>query len=189
MKIFFSASSDVDNLLKEQYVKVIDLLTSMKFTVNQCLFTDISRKELVKVEDFNDVYSEVLKSIDESDIFIADISNPSGGVGYQVYHALYQRKPVVIVYSNDKHVNPSVILRGIKSKNVQIFSYSTVDDLICKLPNVINKSIGSIKVRFNLVLNNTDYAFIESESKKAGTTKTKYLNKLIIDAKNNYLQK
>lgn len=183
MKVYFSASNDVGYQRKIFYKKIISLLKTNGLTVEQSIVSHPSKKNLILPYEFNDVYNSVLKKIDNSDVLVADISDPSGGVGYQVYHAFYSKKPIIIIYSRDSLSNPSVIIRGIKSKKVNILEYSDFADLEKKLDDALRKALSLLKVRFHLVLNNKDYSFIENISNKNGISKTKYLNKLISDTR------
>ena len=128
-------------------------------TVVESLFSDISKISLDIPSGFGDVYDHILKNIDLADILIADISEGSSGVGYQIYHAIYQKMPVILIYSDSKRSNPSVIIRGIKSKKVLLLKYSEFDDLKNNLPELVLKVISMTKVRFNLVMENKDYSF------------------------------
>lgn len=183
MKIFFSASNDVTKEVKEDYLKTIDLLKKGGYEVSQAIIDGISGKKLLEENDFSFIYDEVLKKIDDADVFVADISYPSGGVGYQVSHAVFQRKPVVIIYKQDGSTNPSVIIRGIKSKRVGIVDYVDFADLENKLPAMVAKAAGKIKVRFNLVMRASDYSFVEREAKRKGLSKTGYLLGMIKKAR------
>ncbi|PJE63276.1 hypothetical protein COU88_00420, partial [Candidatus Roizmanbacteria bacterium CG10_big_fil_rev_8_21_14_0_10_39_6] len=109
---------DVDEVTKGHYKKIITLLKSLNLTVVESLFSDISKISLDIPSGFGDVYDHILKNIDLADILIADISEGSSGVGYQIYHAIYQKMTVILIYSDSKRSNPSVIIRGIKSKKV-----------------------------------------------------------------------
>jgi|WetSurMetagenome_2_1015567.scaffolds.fasta_scaffold33805_5 hypothetical protein len=183
MNIFFSASSDVSIEIKNEYKGIMKILSDAGYLVSQSLFDGISNKKLIDENDFNFVYDDVLKKIDEAEVLLADISYPSSGVGYQVYHAVFQRKPVVIIYKKDGKTNPSVIIRGIKSKKVTIIGYENCEDLKKSLLEAVEKASGKVKVRFNLVMKASDFSFIERESKKNGQTKTGYLLGLLKKAK------
>lgn len=182
MKAYFSASSDVGESKKLFYKKIIELLEMTGLNVFQSVFSSLTTQKLSSALDFKYVYNDVLKKIDNADLFIADISDPSGGVGYQVYHAIYSKKPIIIIYSGNDSSNPSVIIRGIKSKKVAILKYDNFNDLSSKLLHAVTKAEKLTKVRFNLVINNRDFTFVEQESIKEGITKTKYLNNLIHEA-------
>lgn len=185
MKIYFTAASDVGDTTKEHYRKIIGLVRAQNLNVTESLFTDISSISLDDPSDFGDVYNHILKNIDASDILIADISEGSSGVGYQIYHAIYQKMPVILIYSDSKRSNPSVVIRGIKSKKVLSLKYSTFEDLKKSLSSLIVKAIKMTKVRFNLVMENKDYLYLEKTSKKMKITKTRYLNNLIKKTKRN----
>jgi len=179
MKIYYSASNDVDPKTKEFYKNTVDFLQNEGFEVVHCLLLDGGKKKLKSEGEFSNIYNNVLKRIDEAEVFFADISSPSGGVGYQISHAVYQRKPIIVTYLESKESNPSVIIRGIKSKNVMIVNYKSSEDLFKKLPPILNEALKMVKVRFNLVMPNDYYSFIERASKEAKMSKTEYVLSLI----------
>lgn len=95
----------------------------------------------------------------------------------------FEYEPVVIIYKQDGSTNPSVIIRGIKSKRVGIVDYVDFADLENKLPAMVAKAAGKIKVRFNLVMRASDYSFVEREAKRKGLSKTGYLLGMIKKAR------
>lgn len=179
MEIYFSASSDVNDLTKKYYRQMIDDLTNLGFKVNQTIFSDTTDKIIGEDLTYNDIYNQVFEKIDKSDIFIADISYPSGGVGYQIYHAYYQKKPVIIIYTENKQTNPSVVIRGIDSKKVQTFKYNSFDELKDTLPSLVNRALKKIKVRFNLVLTNNELSFLNKQARLRHISTTQMLRKII----------
>jgi len=179
MEIYFSASSDVDDLTKEYYRRVIELITDLGYQVDQTIFSETTDKIIGEDLTYEDIYNQVFEKIDRSDIFIADISYPSGGVGYQIYHAYYQKKPVIIIYTENKKTNPSVVIRGIDSKKVQTFHYNSFIELKKVLPGLIENAIKKIKVRFNLVLTNNELTFLNKQARLQHISTTKMLRKII----------
>jgi len=178
-RIFFAASSDVSREKKERYKKIISILENQGFAVSQVLFRkkefDLPSGKI----DYAHIYDSVIQEINRSDIFIADISYPSGGVGYQVYHAFYQKKPIIVLYMESRKSNPSMVIRGIKSKKFFTLKYNGIEDLRKNLIPLLRRSKKQLKVRFHLVIDNKDSSFIETAANNLGISKTEYLKKLI----------
>ncbi len=182
MNIFLSVSSDIAKKDREEYLKIISFLEKNGNQVIETFLRNPNKKEdPINIHEV--VYKEILEKIDESDILIADISFPSGGVGYQIYHALYQKKPVIIIYTKNEKTNPSFIIRGITSANAFLVEYKNFGQLKFELLKKINKAKNLLKVRFNLVISNVDFAFLENESRKRNMSKTAYVKKLIKQAR------
>jgi len=76
-----------------------------------------------------------------------------------------------------------MMIRGIKSKKIYILKYNDIDNLKEQLPVIINKACKQLKTRFNLVLSNYDYLFLEKTAKSYKISKTRFINNLIKVAK------
>jgi len=183
IKAFFAASSDVSQPILNKYMSVLSIMEKSGLKVEQ-VFLQKKRYDLSNGEvKYDRIYTDVINTINKSDIFVADISYPSGGVGYQIYHAYYQKKPIIIIYTENKKTNPSMMIRGIKSKKIYILKYNDIDNLKEQLPVIINKACKQLKTRFNLVLSNYDYLFLEKTAKSYKISKTRFINNLIKVAK------
>jgi nucleoside 2-deoxyribosyltransferase len=179
IKVFFSASSDVSEKQMREYKKIIRVLEGQDFEVLQVIFRKKEFEDDAKNIDFKHIYERVIKEINSADIFVAEISSPSGGVGYQVYHAFYQKKPMIILYTENKKTNPSMVIRGMESDKVFIHKYKNSSSLRNELPDFVSKAKQHLKVRFNLVISNREFSRLESESKKQGISITEYIRRLI----------
>lgn len=180
MKVFFAASSDVSQVIKKQYRKMVDIISSQGCDVSDVIFDNQTTKKIIGNNiTHENIHDLVINKINQSDILVADISYPSGGVGYQIYHAFYQKKPIIIMYSENNNTNPSVIIRGISSKRVQIFKYNSFTEIKNKLPRLIKNSVKKIKVRFNLILTNRELSFLNEQAESAHMSTTRILRKII----------
>ncbi len=186
-KVFFAASSDVSQEKRERYKKIISLIKNQGFAVSQVVFRkkefDLPSGEI----DYPHIYDSVIDEINRSDLFIADISYPSSGVGYQVYHAFYQKKPIIALFTENEKSNPSMVIRGIKSKKFFALKYKNLEDLKNNLLPLLKKAKKQLRVRFHLVIDNKDYSFIETAANNLGISKTEYLKKLIRSAREKLL--
>ncbi|MGI6278579.1 MAG: hypothetical protein ACOYJ8_02105 [Patescibacteria group bacterium] len=186
-KVFFAASSDVSQEKRERYKKIISLIKNQGFAVSQVVFRkkefDLPSGEI----DYPHIYDSVIDEINRSDLFIADISYPSSGVGYQIYHAFYQKKPIIALFTENEKSNPSMVIRGIKSKKFFALKYKNLEDLKNNLLPLLKKAKKQLRVRFHLVIDNKDYSFIETAANNLGISKTEYLKKLIRSAREKLL--
>lgn len=186
-RIFFAASSDVSQKKKQRYQEIISILEKWDFDVSQVVFRKREFNLPSGKIDYGHIYDSVIQEINSSDLFIADISHPSGGVGYQVYHAFYQKKPIIILFTENEQSNPSMVIRGVRSKRLLTLKYKDIKDLKKNLLPLIQKLKNQLKVRFHLVIDNKEYSFIETMANNLGISKTEYLKKLICSAREKYL--
>jgi len=183
IKVFFTASSDVSPKIKQKYKKIIALLEDCGLRVSNLIFSSKKFNRVSGKIDYLKIYKSMIMEINSSDILVAEISNPSVGLGYQISYAFYQRKPVIVLYSEDKNSNPSMVIRGIRSRMIFSLKYKSEKDLEKKLLPLIEKAKDLLRVRFNLVIENKEYSFIESEANRLKISKTEYIRRLIALAK------
>ncbi len=63
----------------------------------------------------------------ESDIIVAEVTNPSLGVGYEIGRAVENGKKIVCLFRKDCGKNLSAMIGG--SKDIQLIEYTKVKDL------------------------------------------------------------
>jgi len=180
MKIYFIASSDVNDTILKKYENILNLIRAQGNHVGTSVCFDKS----LKMDPFCNIYESITKNIEEADIIVADISYPSGGVGFQIYHAIEKKKPTLIIYSEDHGSNPSVVIRGIQSPKVLIYKYSNTNELSLHFPKLLEKCQKMIKVRFNLVLTNRELSFLNKYANSHKVSTTKLIRSLI----NNFIK-
>ncbi len=69
--------------------------------------TDPTKNQDVQPKD---VYQRDIQELDNSDIMVAYIGEPTTGTGIEIEHAHKTNKPIVILYEQGKHI--SRMLRG-----------------------------------------------------------------------------
>ena len=77
------------------------------------------------------VFEQDSQWLDECDIVIAEVSNPSLGVGYEICYALTIGKKVLCVYQKGLFI--SKMITGNTAKNLTLFEYSEVGELLEKV--------------------------------------------------------
>lgn len=178
MKVFFTAGSDVGQITKKRYKAIIVQLEKLGHKVEERIFTPLIKRQLRSERDYHSVYKDILRKIDQSEFIVAEISHPSGGVGFTIYHALAKKKPVLCLVFKGKDVNPSVIIQGGQSKLLTVFEYY-LKNLEEVLSNGIKRASSYVKTRFNLIIDNVELALLDNEAKRLGVSRTRVIRKLI----------
>ncbi len=83
------------------------------------------------------------KWVDEADLLIAFVNNPSLGVGMEIERALLRVErglnpiPIICLVRKEKLDSLSWMVRGIKDKNFFLYAYSNFQDILRFLPRII----------------------------------------------------
>ena len=101
------------------------------------LYMPIINSELAKYEEF--IFPHLTEKtfnsqeiIEQSDLFIAEISKPSLGLGIEIGRAEIKGKKILCIH-NEKYKVPS----SLKYVNVDVFSYTDKIDMIDKIGQYI----------------------------------------------------
>ena len=131
MKIYFAGSISGGRGDQEIYTKLINYLKNYGVVLTEHIAdpklssygeTDISLEE---------VYTRDVKWIQESDIFIAEVTQVSLGVGYELAYAESLGKRIICLYRPDPSRKLSAMIAG--NKNFKIRNYKTTDEAIKQL--------------------------------------------------------
>jgi len=74
------------------------------------------------------IHDRDLKWLQESDLVIAEVSQTSLGVGYEIGRAIEMKKPIVCLYRSIGDQRLSAMIAG--SSAIRTFHYSTLDEAI-----------------------------------------------------------
>ena len=121
MKIYFSCSLTGGRDDEAVYGLIVDHLISRGHEV---LTAHLARPEVMEAEKVVDAYEVYLRDmawVEECDAFIAEVSTPSHGVGYEIAYALGLGKPVLCCYKNDAVVSKMIL--GNDSHNLSLGPY------------------------------------------------------------------
>ena len=119
MKIYIGHSKDF-NFKEELYMPIINSRLNEE---NEFVFPH-----------FDDKTFNSKEVIEESDLFIAEVSRPSLGLGIEIGRAEEKGKKILCIF-NEKYKVPS----SLKYVNVDLLGYNDVNDMINKIGEYINK--------------------------------------------------
>jgi nucleoside 2-deoxyribosyltransferase len=132
MRIFFSGP--LTNLTNPEQTKAfyLKLDAVAKSLGYETFWAFLSGTDPIKNPDVSpqDVYNRDIKALDDSDMMIAYMGEPSTGTGVEIEHARLIGKPVVILYEKGKNI--SRMMRGCPAVKKEI-AFETEDDALTKL--------------------------------------------------------
>ena len=129
MRILFSGP--LKNLQNPEQTKAfyIKLDAAAKMLGYKTFWAFLSGTDPIKNPEVTpqEVYSRDIKALDESDIMVSYMGEPSTGTGIEIEHARETGKPVVILYEKGAHV--SRMMRGCPAVKKEIV-FENEDDAL-----------------------------------------------------------
>ena len=136
MKIYFAASISGGRKYEKTYQFIVDFLKKQGHTI---LTEHIAYPSVFEEEKHispEKVYSRDLDWLSESEIVIAEVSNPSLGVGYEIAKALEMKKPVFCVYHSGIFLTK--MITGNKDPLLTVKEYSSRTELLSIMADNLN---------------------------------------------------
>jgi nucleoside 2-deoxyribosyltransferase len=129
MKIYFAGAIRGGRDDVALYGEIISMLKSYGTVLTEHLGdTSITGTgQMGQGKSAEDIYSDDVAWLDESDIVIAEVTTPSLGVGYELGRAEAKGKRIVCLFRINAGRHLSGMVLG--NPNVKVFEYEKVEDL------------------------------------------------------------
>jgi nucleoside 2-deoxyribosyltransferase len=127
MKIYFAGSIRGGRNDKELYSQIIKHIQKYGEVLTEHIgneFLSNSGESLPNTL----IYERDMDLIREADIFIAEVSTPSLGVGYEIGEAERQEKEMLCLYRTSSNNKLSAMISG--NNQLKIVSYETLEDAV-----------------------------------------------------------
>jgi 2'-deoxynucleoside 5'-phosphate N-hydrolase len=83
------------------------------------------------------IHDELMDLLYSSSLFVADISGPSLGVGYEIRVALERQVPCIFLCKRDEVDRASIMIKGAIDGRYEMIVYDAVEDIEAVLPGMI----------------------------------------------------
>lgn len=136
LKIYFAGSIRGSQGSKEDYHWIINQL-KQKATV---LTEHIADDNLLHREKYltdTEIHNRDLQWLAMSNLVVAEITQPSLGVGYELAQAMFLKKPVLCLFNNTKGNQPSAMISG--QPYYRIINYHSVNETLPVILDFIEK--------------------------------------------------
>ncbi|UCE04718.1 MAG: nucleoside 2-deoxyribosyltransferase [bacterium] len=138
MKIYFSASISGGRKYLDIYKKIVAYL---KQKDHEVLTEHIIVDNIFDFENQwspKEIFERDIQYLNECDVVIAEVSNPSLGVGYEICYALEHQRPMLCVFQPDIFVSRMIV--GNTSPCLTLFEYQDEKSLYQKIDAFLNRS-------------------------------------------------
>jgi nucleoside 2-deoxyribosyltransferase len=125
-KIYFAASIRGGQEDRSLYVQIIDDLQQYGHVLTEHIVAGTT-SHLGSVGDVRDIRRQDLSWINESDVVVAEVTNPSLGVGYEIAYAEAAGKKIVCLYKPHENRSLSAMIAG--SPLYKVHEYQTFQDI------------------------------------------------------------
>lgn len=141
MKIYYAAAIRGAHIIDNSYLhkQIIQHLLQHYVVLTEHLangsLKDVGETNLTDYQ----IHERDLRLVKEADIIIAEVSNPSLGVGYELGRAVEMHKKVLCLYRQNNDKRLSAMING--SEGITARQYETVEEAI----DIIDEFIGKIR--------------------------------------------
>ena len=137
MKIYFAGSIRGGRVDRENYLKIIKYLQKY----GEVLTEHIGDKKISDRGDVGlseeEIYDRDIKWLTDADVVIAEVSNPSFGVGYEIAKAGTMGKRILCLYKIKKDKFLSAMIAG--SFDVEVRRYSKLEGALRNIDKFFKK--------------------------------------------------
>ncbi len=136
MKIYFAGSIRGGRDDADRYNKIINHLKKYGEVLTEHVGSDLLTHKGENTLNDNQIHDRDMNWLLSSDIIIAEVTNPSLGVGYEIGRAIEHKKKIICLFYTKSNNRLSAMISG--SKDVVLFNYNNLNQLINYLDKLLN---------------------------------------------------
>ncbi len=129
MKIYFAFTIVGDRTFLEHAKKIVEILESHGHEV---LSRHVILENIYHIDrsiPAQEVFHRDMKWLQQCDVFVAEISNSSFGIGYETAIALSLGKRAFLFYSQTMDAKVSLLIKGNTHPNCNVVQYSDIKEV------------------------------------------------------------
>ena len=135
MKIYFAGSIRGGRDDAKLYSEIIDFLKNYGEVLTEHVGSDeLMSKGETRMSD-EEIHNRDMAWLLESDLMVAEVTNPSLGVGYEIGRAIEANKNIICLYRKSSRNRLSAMIAG--SEDVNIIDYDSLENLKTQLENTL----------------------------------------------------
>lgn len=161
--------------------RVIKAIEKRHSLVNNWI--DIAHRDAIEGgagRDPINAYRQSMDELSQADVFIAEVTHTSFGVGYQTAMAVHQKKPVLLLSKGS--VSNGSLVQGLGDSALVRFREYTDENLEKIIQQFLeDNDVQAKDLRFNFFIDRQIYNYLRWASFKTGKTKSRILRDLIED--------
>ena len=135
MKIYFAGSIRGGREDADRYYEIINHLKKYGEVLTEHVGSESLTHKGENTLNDNQIHDRDMNWLLSSDIIIAEVTNPSLGVGYEIGRAIECKKKVVCLFYTKSDNRLSAMIAG--SKDIVLFEYSSLNEAISYLDKIL----------------------------------------------------
>tara|TARA_B100001750_G_C15364158_1_gene523792 strand:- start:368 stop:778 length:411 start_codon:yes stop_codon:yes gene_type:complete len=135
MKIYFAGSIRGGREDADRYYEIINHLKKYGEVLTEHVGSDSLTHKGENTLNDNQIHDRDMNWLLSSDIIIAEVTNPSLGVGYEIGRAIEHKKKIICLFYTKSNNRLSAMISG--SKDVVLFNYNNLNQLINYLDKLL----------------------------------------------------
>ncbi len=137
IKIYFCGSIRGGRDLAETYAKIIELLQTHGRVLTEHIADPLIIQKEEESQTDDEIYSQDISWLRESDFVVAEVTTPSIGVGFEIGYAVRMEKPILCLYNDGASHKISAMISG--CPELKTVHYQEVGELINPIEDFISK--------------------------------------------------
>jgi hypothetical protein len=130
MKIYFGFTVAGDRSAVEVARRIVDILVEMRHEVLTRHLVEDNAWEADRRVTPKEIYLRDMKWLDDCDLFMAEVSGSSFGLGFETGYLLgATSKKVILFYRRGVEAKISLLITGITHPNCRLVPYSSPDEV------------------------------------------------------------
>lgn len=126
-KIFFTGAIRGGRINQLQYAGIVEVLKQYGTVFSEHV-ADKSLGEYGETDlEKEEIHDRELDMLGKSDLVVAEVTEPSLGVGYLISQAINLNKKIIALYNGEDTLKLSAMIKG--NKNIKVHLYKTEEDL------------------------------------------------------------
>ncbi len=138
MKIYFAASIRGGRERAKVYPAIVEVLEDMGHVVLTGMFAnqDLNDNEGTDPDKSSEfIYQRDIKWLDEADAVVAEVTQPSLGVGYEIAWAENAGKKIICLFWSQPNIKLSAMIEG--SPKINVIYYKNIKEVKIKLKDAL----------------------------------------------------
>ncbi len=136
MKIYFAGSIRGGRDDVALYLQIINYLKNYGEVLTEHVGSDSLTSAGENILNDMQIHDRDMEWLISSDIIVAEVTNPSLGVGYEIAMALNLKKKIICLYKNHKDKRLSAMISG--SKEINVIKYDNLETVKENIDNILS---------------------------------------------------
>lgn len=181
MKVYFNATITSDPNLRGMYKNIRDILTKEGHQILEYgpdAYNNPEELAQRSDDEIKDSYNQLNKYLKSCDVLIAEISQPSSGLGYEISQAVTLKKPVLILKYDKAQFEPLSTIQGSKSNFIKYKTYNerTLEGLV---KSFLSDAKDLVDTKFILIIPPEIDRYLEWNARERGKAKAEVTREAI----------